>query len=92
MVKKMVHNSKAHTKALVQFILANATGHRTSFEVSDVKSDGTVFVRFRSSPYDPAIFIAEEFSKALNAQNLQFVQTEDTKFRLALDQFSSGSV
>jgi hypothetical protein len=91
-MKKMVHDSKARTKALVQFILANACGHRTSFEVSDVKSDGTVFVRFRSSPHDPAVFLAEEFSRALNAQGLQFVQTEDTKFRLALDQFASGSV
>ncbi len=92
MMKKVVHDSKARTKALVQFILENATGHRTSFEVSDVKGDGTVFVRFRSSPHDPAIVLAETFSRALNAQNLQFVQTEDTKFRLALDQFSSGSV
>lgn len=92
MMKKVVHDSKARTKALVQFILANATGHRTSFEVSDVKADGTVFVRFRSSPHVPAIVLAESFRDALNGLKLQFVQTEDTKFRLALDQFSSGSV
>lgn len=91
-MKKVVHNSKALTQALTQFILANATGHRTSFEVSDVKQDGTVFVRFRSSPHEPAIFLAEQFRNALNARGLLFVQTEDTKFRLALDQFTSGSV
>lgn len=91
-MKRTVHNSKALTKALIDFILANATGHRTSFEVSDVKQDGTVFVRFRSSPHDPAICLAESFRDALNARGLLFVQTEDTKFRLALDQFTTGSV
>jgi hypothetical protein len=91
-MKRTVHNSKALIKVLIDFILANVTGHRTSFEVSDVKRDGTVFVRFRSSPHDPAIYLAEAFRDALSGRGLQFVQTEDTKFRLALDQFASGSV
>lgn len=91
-MKPLVHGSKARTKALVRFILDNVSGHRTSFEVSPVKGDGTVFVRFRSSPHDPAIFLAEAFRDALGGHGLRFVQTEDTKFRLALDQFSSGSV
>lgn len=91
-MKKVVHNAKARTKALEAFILENVTGHRTSFEVSDVKQDGTVFVRFRSSPHTPAIVLAESFSGSLGARGLQFVQTDDTKFRLALDQFVSGSV
>lgn len=91
-MRKTVHNSKALAKALEAFILANVTGHRTSFDVSDVKQDGTVFVRFRSTPHDPAIFLAETFRDALSGRGLQFVQTEDTKFRLALDQFTSGSV
>lgn len=91
-MKRTVHNSKALTKTLVDFILANVTRHRTSFEVSDVKRDGTVFVRFRSSPRDPAICLAESFCDALNARGFFFVQTDDTKFRMALDQFALDSV
>lgn len=91
-MKTVVHNSKARTQALVAFILGNVTGHRSAFEVSDVKGDGTVFVRFRSSPHEPAITLAEAFRDALGGSGLLFVQTEDTKFRLALDQFASGSV
>jgi hypothetical protein len=88
-MKKTVHNAKSLTKALVSFILENATGHRTSFDVSDVKGDGTVFVRFRSSPHDPAVVLAEGFSRALNARNMAFVQTDDNKFRLPLEQFGA---
>lgn len=86
-MKKMVHNAKALTKALEAFVLENVSGHRTSFQVSDPKSDGTVFVRFRSSPCDPAVVLAGGFSRALSARNLAFVQTEDNKFRLPLAQF-----
>jgi hypothetical protein len=88
-VKKVhVTGVKARTRALVQFILANVTGHRTSFEVSDVKGDGTVFVRFRSTPHDPATHLAEAFREALVGRGIQFYRTEDTKFRFALVNFS----
>ncbi len=83
----MVPHGKARLKALEQFILANATVYSSAFEISDVKGDGTVFVRFRSSPVYSAISIAEAFRDALNGHKLQFVQTDDNKFRLALDQF-----
>jgi hypothetical protein len=83
----MVHNSKALLKSLEQFILDNVTGHRSAFEVSGVKQDGTVFVRFRSSPVESSLQLAFNFIHALNNRNAQFVQTDDCKFRLALDQF-----
>lgn len=92
MVKRVVHDCRARAKALAQFIIERADCHRTSFELSDVKGDGTVFVRFRSSTQAPAIVHAESFRDALNAGGILFDQTEDTKFRLALDQFASGSV
>lgn len=92
MMKKTVHDSKVRTRTLVQFILENVTGRYVSFDVSGVKRDGTVFVRFRSTPHDPAIILAKSFRDALNGHGLLFLQTEDTKFRLALDQFTTSSV
>lgn len=91
-MRKVVHNSKALTKALEAFILARVTGHRTSFEVSDVKADGTVFVKFRSSPVDSATDHARRFRESLEGTNRPYVQTQECIVRLALNLFSSGSV
>jgi hypothetical protein len=86
-MKAMVHNSKARVRTLAEFIMENVCGHHTSFEISDIKQDGTVFVKFRSSTTDPAIMLANGFAEALNAGDRSFARTEECKFRLALDQF-----
>jgi len=85
----MVHNSKALIQVLLQFILKVVTGHRTAVEVSPVKADGTVFIKFRSSPVESASELSYRFVEQLNLKRIQFVQTDDHKFRLALDQFRS---
>jgi hypothetical protein len=83
----MVHDSKARVQTLSSIIMGNVTGHRTSFSISSVKGDGTVFVRFRSSPYDSAAFLAQEFSRVMSARDITFTQLEDVQFRLSIDQF-----
>jgi len=83
----MVHDSRARTQALVQFIMENVVGHRSAFEVSDVKQDDTVFVRFRSYLKWSAMELSEDFNHALWAHRKDFVQTGDVQFRLRLDQF-----
>lgn len=89
---KMVRNGKALSGALVAFILENVTGHRTSFEVSDIKGDGTVFVKFRSSPVDSASELVERFCEALEDTDHLYMQTAECQVRLAVAQFSSCSV
>lgn len=83
----MVPYGKIRSKALERFILDYVTTMTSVFEISDTKSDGTAFVRFRSSSVGSAIGYAETFRDALNGHELQFVQTDDAKFRIALDQF-----
>ncbi len=84
----MVHHAKARTQALSKFILDNVVGHKTAFEISDVKQDGTVFVKFRSYMEWPAMSLASDFNRALCRSNLLFTQTSDKQIRLALDQFA----
>lgn len=92
-MKKVVHGSKARTKALEQFILSNVVGHRTAFEVSDVKADGTVFIRFRSYMDWSAMYLTSCFTQSLTrAGHLTFTQTDDNKVRLDLAHFPTGSV
>lgn len=75
-------------KSLEAFIMPAVTHWRFAFEISDVKSDGTVFVRFRSTANQSSISLAEAFRDALSGLGMLFEQTDDNKFRLALDQFS----
>jgi|SRR6478609_1046831 len=91
MMRTAVHNSRAKLRALEGFIaraLSHVTGDRAAFELSDVKGDGTVFVRFRSTDKVSSIFLAETFRDALNGLSIQFEQTDDTKFRASLDAFT----
>lgn len=83
----MIHDSRRLVQNLIDFISANVTPHGTAFDVSGVKGDGTVAVRFRSSIVESSNELAYRFGAALNARKLQFVQTDDCKFRLALAQF-----
>lgn len=87
----MVADSNARIDALKAFILEHVCDHKSHFEVSDVKQDGTVFVRFRGcrkgSYGASAAEEAQRFNQALWASKVEFVQTDDVKFRLALKQF-----
>ncbi len=82
-----MHNSKAFTRNLVAFVMEHVIGHRTAFDVSDVKRDGTVFVKFRSYMQWDSHSLAVSFNKALWEHDKLFAQTDDRTFRLALDQF-----
>lgn len=86
-VGAMVHNSKARVQALATFIMDAVIGHRTAFDVSDVKQDGTVFVKFRSYMSWSSATLSRDFNRALHGAQKKFTQTDDRTFRLALDQF-----
>lgn len=91
-MKTVVHGAKARTTTLVRFIMENVTNRRSAFEVSDVKSDGTVFVKFRSSPVDSASDLTRRFRVSLEGTNRRFEAVSTTQVRLALDQFSHETV
>ena len=83
----MVHNSKARTRALISFLLEEVIENQQAYEVSDVKQNGTVFVRFRSVTEAAATASACAFQDALEAFGARFQRPEEHKFRLALEQF-----
>ena len=86
-MKTMVHNNKALTKTLEAFIIDNLGIPTGAFEVSDVKQDGTVFVKFRSYRDWPASMLAQDFAGGMTNHAKLFAQTTHVQFRLALDQF-----
>jgi hypothetical protein len=87
----MVHHSNARIQNLTKFILHNVADYKSHFEVSDVKQDGTVFVRFKSveagTYRGTASELAGRFFRALTEARYTFVQVDVGKFRLPLDQF-----
>jgi hypothetical protein len=90
MMRTAVHNARAKLRALEGFVarsVQHLTGDRNAFQLSDVKGDGTVFVRFRSTDKVSSINLAETFRDALNGLSIRFEQTDDTKFRASLDAF-----
>lgn len=89
-MKTMVPFANAKLAALKQFILDEVLANKQCFEVSDVKGDGTVFVRFRSVTEASASTLAQSFCEAFDAHDVQFTQPEDCKFRLPLCQFEPG--
>jgi len=83
----MVHNSTARSHSLNSFILDEVIENKQAFEVSDVKRDGSVFVRFRSVTEACATACAKSFKEALENYGFNYTQTDDNKFRLPLEQF-----
>ena len=81
----MLHYSQLRLLNLKHFIVQHAPVH--SVEVSDVKRDGTVTVKFRSSTEVSANTWTECFVKALVGTNRRYEQTDTNKVRLALSQF-----
>lgn len=87
----MVHNSKALLQTLSTLITESVTDCKSGFELSPVKADGTVFVRFRSTDTASANELAYRFIEVLSLKRAQYTQTDDHKFRLPLTQFGSLS-
>lgn len=86
-MKTQVFASKARIKTLERFLFDEVIERPQAFEVSDVKGDGTVFVRFRSVTEASATACAKSFREACEGRGILYTQTEENKFRLALDQF-----
>lgn len=83
----MVHDSHRLLTALDAFIRERVTPNRHAYEVSDVKSDGTVFIKFRSAGDMSADGHATVFTQALSTKAYLFTRPTAVQFRLALDQF-----
>ena len=83
----MVHDSKARVRTLAEFIKENVGCQKSVFDISAVKRDDTVFVRFTSSTVDPASWYVRLFREALVASGRVFEEPGPCQFRLALDQF-----
>ena len=83
----MVHDSTARVRTLAEFIIENVGCHKSVFDISAVKRDGTVFVKFISSTVDPASWYVRLFREALVTSNRQFEEPGPRQFRLALNQF-----
>lgn len=84
----MIHNSKQLTRNVHAFIRTHVTMDGC-YDVSDVKQDGTVFIRFRSSETRSSMEHAELFNRALHSLVTgEWVQTDDRTFRVPLEQFA----
>ncbi len=82
----VVHNSNARIQNLE--LLINMEGvPRRSFQVSDVKQDGMVFVKFKSDDDATSAERACHFTALMCRLGKEFMQVDDRMFRLALSQF-----
>jgi hypothetical protein len=82
----MVHNSKAKQAAFRRLIEA-ASGlslGQAPFEMSGVKRDNTVFVRFKSSNVIDAVTLMERVATTLTQQGYDFTQVDDVRIRFPL--------
>lgn len=86
-----LHNSRALLAKLVNF-LGGLTLPIGKYEVSDLKADGTVFIRCMSNHSVSAECAALVLLMGLTSRKLKFAQTDKFKFRLALDQFLNERV
>lgn len=85
----MVHYSNARIETLTRFIMDNVPGcTRSAVEVSPVKRDGTVFVKFRSSAEATAVQLTSSFAEALLAAGKAHVPIDVNKIRVPLEQFA----
>jgi len=90
MNRPTLHHSKARIAQLEDLIFEWCCDP-SGYEISGVKADGTVFVRFRSTTRASAMTAARAFAEALDVHCVLYDRTEDTKFRLALNQFSENA-
>lgn len=88
-MKPVVHNKHARLEALNEMIsdalvvlcVANAS---KLIEVSDVKRDGTIFIRFKSFDSTSAIEATEAFGQYLTNVKIAFEQVDDVRIRMTL--------
>ena len=83
---KTVHNKKARMEDLYSLISA-VSGlplGAPAWQLSDVKQDGTVFVRFRSLEDHPASTITDRVESGLFDRGYEFTRTDDNKLRVRL--------
>jgi hypothetical protein len=83
----MVPNSHERLHALDVFIFHHVTINWSLFEVSNVKKDGTVFVKFKSGVRVSASELSKLFLRALESTGYSYTQPDDVKFRLPITQF-----
>lgn len=84
------HGAKNATKRLEEFILMNVIGWKSSFIISDVKRDGMVFVRFRSSPFTSAFEMVDQFRRLLCSNKVEYVFAPgDVVIRVKISQCSA---
>jgi hypothetical protein len=84
----MVPNSKHKQQALNALLRASLPSG--SFEVVSVNGNGEAYVKTRSTDEVSAIHVAFQLIEAMNKLDIEFTQTDDTKFRVPLN--SLGSV
>ena len=84
-MKVNVQNKRERLDALKQ-VLVTTLGHSTAkvVEMSDVKRDGTVFLRFKSTTEVSAIEATEAFGRHLMGTGAAFMQTDDNRIRMPL--------
>ncbi len=82
MERHVTHNKKFRLRALDEYVRATVIGG--DCELSDVKRDGTIFVRFRSTFDVSALESAEIFGRALMISGVAFTQVDDSRIRLPL--------
>ena len=90
-MKKVVHDSRARLRALRSFLLSLGMPSET-FEVSDVKGDGTVFVRLRSGKGESSLGLAKTLEGAFSRLGLPYEMPTMTQFRFELERFSPETV
>lgn len=86
----MVHNSKARLASLRAFLLTQVTVPSECFEVSDVKADDTVIVRFKSSSRCSAREFLAEFNSVMELTGRTCYGHGEDRLRFKLDQFGTG--
>jgi hypothetical protein len=73
-------------KALEAFLLDQVTPHRASLDVSSVKSDGTVFVKLRSTANGSSMELMKSLERAFCGHGIQSTKVTDNQVRLSIEQ------
>lgn len=86
----IVVGAKRRVKAVKELLRSRITDDRSSYDVSDVKRDGTLFVRFHSTNSAPARITAAAFEAVLIEMKVEFSRENgEPKYRMRADQFGN---
>jgi ribosome-interacting GTPase 1 len=89
--KEFVHDSKrklAELNDFVQNTLTACAEGNIQFQISDVKGDGTVFVRFRGTPKVSTSELSKALQDALQGCQVPFTVPAENQVRLAIEAFN----